>query len=277
MSSQTPTIIQATLWSGQHRNAFLPLTTPPLIKQANHHVWLTNNNPLNVKQLQAILPTSKTDILKHDSEFFDIDPYLHPASPDNQQTKAKALEIIAKHVCSLYNLLLQHLQTFSETPDTYVLIVEDDVVIPDDFVARAIHHFQTNSAVGTVIGRMVDRRLHQNHNLSQVIAVDFTESTHIGEYIDTTVTPNPVLVNLKQHPTIGTRAIGSGHMGCWMTPLRYLLSPFKFLPKLDGLQGCDLVWGLQLHRIHGKRVLLDWSAKCQHLYYNSNHQLTVAQ
>lgn len=144
----------------------------------------------------------------------------------------------------------------------YMFNVEDDVWVPPDSLKKMLDVFNRYEKVGTVIGSQCSRRLKDF--VFRLPTAWIFEQKRVFPFPDTCDEFHMTCLRLKNFPPFGIQIIGSGHMGCWLTPTA-IVKEIGFVWEEDGLQANDIVWGYRLGKA-GYHFVIDWSIRTRHYH-----------
>lgn len=174
----------------------------------------------------------------------------------NVPPSAERMKVITQRIGLVYSIIYEQ---YVPRDVELVLNLEDDIEIPDNAYHTLVNSLQHNEKIGTVIGTCCDRRIDYGQQ-GRPIAFGFQYQQRVGHHF-----PDDIELIPLHARTFGIEAIGSGHMGFWLTRMEALNHCPIGEPELFGINGHDLVWGWRLHE-QGYLFANDWSVRCKHWF-----------
>ena len=272
-TSGSPTLTQVTAWAG--RTFCFDRVMPNIVAQVEpsntHIVWLDNSKDQWFRK--ALLAHAEQfenfTLIEDVSDKFDINPYMQ--GPDDAREMAHLKlgdKIYATYEACFQQLLPSSLKTW---------VVEDDVEVPDDALNRMADHLGSNHNIGTVAGRMLDRRSHEAGR-EETVVTEYDVQMTLGTMDSFTVRArNMHEANRAPYvPKWGVQIVGSTHMGCWLAHSHLIRDP-GIASRCDGIIACDNSWGWRIWKEKRMRVAVDWGIHCRHHYIDAQGRQKVAE
>jgi hypothetical protein len=271
--SGEPTLTQVTAWAG--RTFCFDRVIPNIVGQVDlqdtHVVWLDNSQDpwFRAALLAHAEPFANFTLIQDCSDQFNINPYMR--SPDDERVAAHMR--LAEKIYETYQACFLQLMPSSQM----VWVVEDDVEIPRNAFARMRRHLLDCPELGTVAGRMLDRRSHEMGR-EETVVTEYEISMILGRNDSAVVKANNMhaVGRSPSVPKWGTQIVGSTHMGCWLSRSELIRSP-GIAPSCDGVIACDNCWGWRIWKERRMRVAVDWSIHCRHHYLDAQGRQRVAE
>ena len=162
---------------------------------------------------------------------------------------------ITRRVAAVYGTLFP--TYLADAPIVFNL--EDDVEIGPDAFQRLWDTIHMDDRIATVIGNQRDRRTGYA-STGRPIAFELEEVIRSGH-----VDADQIKLIAKQEKKFGIEAIGSGHLGCWMTRRSALEAIDIGEEYCRGMAGPDIIWGWRVNRAN-QLFVINWSVECRHWF-----------
>lgn len=232
-----------------------------------HFIWLDNSRDewFNRAILAYLSNKPNATLIIDNTPQIDINKYVFA----DEKQKTDALIEIGLKITNTYQACFNQIRPESQI----TWVVEDDVVVPKDALVTLYKTMRDLPEIGTVIGRMLDRRAHEHGGDFSVIS-DYTINQRLGVENKTQVDVVNIL-NGADVPKFGVQLVGTGHMGCWLTKSQ-LIRDLGMKVVESGCLGCDNNWGWRIYKHNGSRVAVNWNVHCQHHYRDSQGNIRIA-